>query len=76
MTTTKELIEYVKSLDEILKEDDNLRSAMRDEIIQKLRELNDLRKACRELLRGVRASGVGQLVQTFYILSPKNHDKK
>ena len=63
--TTKELIEGVQSIFkrgfpvEVTDGDPEIV----DEIIQRLRELDDLQKACRELLRGVRASGVGQMVQ-------------
>lgn len=67
MITTKELIDWVKNG---VWTEYNIEYL--EEIVQRLRELDDLQKACREMLRGVRALGVGQLVQVL----PKNHNKK
>ena len=41
---TKELIDYIKNLPQILEEDDNLKAGLREEIVQKLLEHNELRK--------------------------------
>lgn len=40
---TKDLVDYVENLPQILEEDDNLKAELREEIIQRLQELDKLR---------------------------------
>jgi len=63
--TTKELIKRLGGFK------DARSNEFVEEIVQRLRELDDLKVACREMMKSMRKSDVGRLVQIL----PKNHNK-